>query len=327
MHDAFSENKITMRMSTSSRAARYLIAALGIIVACWLELQLAARLSITRAIRNAGVYLGTFNSYGYGVPFPPEEGPPRRLKGYPEGSEALGALVAPNGRSLFYIKQVYSKGPFLLRHFLMRRPLHGSVGAEELIASSFIIQYFAVSLSERLVVFAGRVRDDAQPNGGPGGIVLWNRDTNRIELVAPFEMPTDGLVGSFNVSDRGDVLYEDHSKIVKVTGVGTPQVRRDERPGQFPVLMPDGKAYLYVDHGVLIRNRSGERRELIRVGQIVNGLRLSADGDLVAFGVLKRCFLESCSRLRICELTGGWCEDGPDGFLEYAGRDAFWVKR
>jgi hypothetical protein len=209
------------------------------------------------------------------------------------------------------------------RDILIRRSLEGAGGDEEIVSSPLVnIFRCAISTNERFMIIAGRLKDPAvsEPRDG---IFLLDRSDGRVQYVAPF--PNAGLnedIRSLNVSDQGNVVYEDDGTIA--TFVGEKRLTLAKRhAGKFPTLMPDGQAYLYADRGRLVLNDRKADRELLRIPEIVGAIRVSPDGNFVAFGVESG----GDTQLRICELCTQNCVDGPKYYDWIAGRETFWIKR
>ena len=101
--------------------------------------------------------------------------------------------------------------------------------------------------------------------------------------------------------------------------------QRERHPGQFPVLMPNGEAYVYADHGWLVSNDSKVKRNLFRVPDVVGGIRVSPDDRFVAFGV-KADRHTMLSHIEICELSSKVCVAGPEYDEWIPGRETFWIK-
>lgn len=111
-----------------------------------------------------------------------------------------------------------------------------------------------------------------------------------MEYLAP--CPNGGLneaIRSLNVSDTGNFLvYEDGGTVNVLTESRQGRRQTARHPGQFPALMPDRAAYVYVDHGWLILKENESTRELLPVADVVGAIRISPDGRFVAFGISTR---------------------------------------
>jgi hypothetical protein len=277
----------------------------------WGVLEAQATTQIERTLRSQRMYLVDLRNDGYRLAFPQE------------GNVRMD--VAPNGRSLFAVKRVFDeRGLEPPRDTLIRRSLEG-VGGDEEIVSSPLLNVFrcAVSTNERFMIVAGRVKD---PSVGEqrDGIFLLNRRDGSIQSVAPFpDAGRNESIGSFNVNDRGNiVVYEDAGTVTKFTGE-TRLALTERHPGKFPVLMPDGEAYLYADQGWLTLSDRNGKHEVLRIPEVMGAIRVSPDGNFIAFG------MESGgdTQLRICELKTQNCMDGPKYYDWIAGRETFWIKR
>ena len=288
----------------------------------WGILEAQATAQVERTLRSQRMYLVDLRNDGYRLAFPQEGNV--RVDYKDLQSDYIYSVVAPNGRSLFAVRRVFDgRGLEPPRDILIRRSLVGAVGDEEIISSPLVNVFrCAVSTNERFMIIAGRLKDPAvsEPRDG---VFLFDRSDGRVGYVAP--LPKAGLnedIRSLNVSDQGNVVYEDDGTIA--TFAGEKRVVLAERhPGKFPVLMPDGQAYVYANRARLILNDWKAERELLRIPEIVGAIRVSSDGNFVAFGVESG----GDTQLRICELSTRNCVDGPKYYDWIAGRETFWIKR
>jgi hypothetical protein len=215
------------------------------------------------------------------------------------------------------------------RAILIKRTLDGPGGSEEIVSSHFkIVQQCAVSQNETFALIAGRLKDAGPEQSNSDGIFLLNRSNGIIEYVAPFE--NAGLnesTRSLNVGDRGDlVVYEESGAIVRLTRMRGCFSATERHPGQLPALMPSGEAYVYVDHDRLIWSDGKVQRDLMRVRNVVGGVRVSPDGHFVAFGV-DASGPATSRHLEICELNAKACVAGPAYDEWIPGRETFWIRR
>jgi hypothetical protein len=278
-------------------------------------------LDIIRALRARHICLVDLRNHGYQIAFPPEKAV--RVVYQNPRAEYLYSVIAPTGRSLFGITRTfYGRTP--PTDALVRRALGESVGPEESIATPMANYFqFAVSPNETFMLIGGRLKN--APKGQADGLFLLNMKSGGIEFVAQY--PRAGLnedIRSLNVSDGADIiLYEDGGTVLRYTRSELHITLAERHSGHFPALMPDGKSYVYADHGWLMLSAGGEKRELIRAPTVVGAIRVSPDGGLAAFGTGSIEY----SHLRVCELDAKACADGP-GYDEWiAGRETFWLKQ
>jgi len=289
----------------------------------WGVLEAQATTEVERTLSGQRMYLVDLRNDGYRLAFPQQGNV--RVDYKDLQSDYVYSVVAPNGRSLFAVRRVFDRrGLEPPRDTLIRRSLEGAGGDEEIISLPLVnIFRCAVSTNERFMIIAGRLKDPAVGTLRDGIFIL-DRSNGEVQYVAPYpKAGSNEDIRSLNVSDQGNVvLYEDAGIIVAF--VGEKRLTFAERhPGKFPVLMPDGQAYVYADRGRLILNDRKAEREVLRIPEIAGAIRVSPDGNFVAFGVESG----GDTQLRICELSTQKCVDGPKYQDWIAGRETFWIKR
>jgi hypothetical protein len=277
---------------------------------------------ILRTVRENHMYLVDLRNWGYRIAFPQEGGTRTDYD-----ADYLYSFVAPSGRALFAVRRTFD-GRNPPEDTLIRRTLTGSsVGPEEILSSPFQNVFSgAASPSEKYMLIVGRSREPSTlPWASRDGVYLWDRSTNAVGRVAA--APNAGLTEDFkslNVNDRGDIIvYEDRGEVKRLAASGSQLTQTEQYSGRFPTLMPDGKSYLYWDHGWLMMSDANGKHEVLPVENMVGGLRVSPAGGLVAFGVDSR----GGSSLRICEIKTKTCLDGPVYVDWIAGRETFWIRR
>ena len=312
-----------MRWVTRALVSKWAGFGLVLVWGVWLSTRAQpAPADITKTLLEKRMYLVDLRNDGYWVTFPRER---REQIVYSGLADEYGySVVAPDGASLFAVKLTRELLPSAE---LVRRSLAGEGGPEETISSAFkIIQYCAVSRSERFVAIAGRLRGSA-PSAERDGIYVLNRDTGSVVKVAGFaNAGLNESILSLNVSDRGDVVvYEERGDVVRLDA-SRPASGPERHRGQFPVLMPGDQAYIFADHGWLLWKDGSGSRELVPVPKVAGGVRVSPDGHFVAFGVSAAGDLDY-TRLRVCDLDSRSCVDGPKYVDWVAGRETFWIQR
>jgi hypothetical protein len=277
-------------------------------------------LHIIRALRARHICLVDLRNHGYQIAFPTES--VGRVAYKNPKAEYLYSVIAPSGRSLFgFTRSFYGSTP--PTDALVRRALGESVGPEENIATPLSNFFqFAMSPNERFMYVGGSKRSE---DGRTDGLFLLDRESGGIEFIAPY--PGAGLnenIRSLNVSDRGDILlYEDGGTVLEYTRSELRVTLAERHSGQFPALMPDGKSYVYADHGWLMLSTGREKREVIRAPTVIGAIRISPDGRFAAFGTGSIEY----SHLRVCELDRSMCVDGPGYDERIAGRETFWLRQ
>jgi hypothetical protein len=278
---------------------------------------------IASRITEQRLCLVKLENYSYTILFPRREKEVR----YSGKSEYLYSIVSPSGRSLFAVRREFSRRGDQF-DTLIRRELQASQpGPEEIVPAPFSSLFqFAVSPNERFMVIAGRLAEPDVAKDKRDGIFLLNRTAGSVHPIAPYASLSRDI-RSFNVSDAGDtVIYEDNETVMIFTGLGGHLTLTDHHAGKLPVLMPDGQEYVYSDRGQLISNKGKARRELLSISNVVGAIRISPDGQFMAFGVDPLGNLAS-TELKICELKTLACVNGPTYTESIAGREAFWLKR
>lgn len=279
--------------------------------------------AITEAVRAQQLSLADFWSNGFNILFPPEQ---RGVIRYSNPKAYDYSVIAANGRTLFAVRRTIENAIFV--DTLLKRTIgSASVGPEEAIAIAFInVDQCAVCSNQTFMAVAGRLRD--QPPDKRDGVFLLNEAVDKVDPIALYSSEVlNRDIRSLSVNDGGDVvLYEDAGAVMRYTRSGSGWTLTERHPGQFPTLMPNGKAYLYVtDRLLMLADREG-KHELLRVSSVVGGVRVSPDGNFVAFGEGTGA-AGSYSRLRICDLRTHMCIDGPKGTEWIAGLETFWIKR
>ena len=122
------------------------------------------------------------------------------------------------------------------------------------------------------------------------------------------------------------MIYEDKGVVLTFTGSNGELAQTAHHPGILPVLMPDGRGYIYADGAQLFLNTDGSSRQLLSVRNLVGAIRVSPDSAFIAFGIDHFGDLSS-TQLRICELKTLDCVDGPKYWEWVAGRETFWIQQ
>jgi hypothetical protein len=282
------------------------------------------RSSIEQRLREEGLCLVDLRGNGYYVAYPNE---PLELVQYNPKFDYIDSIIAPGGRSLFTPRRIFGEPPQpRVEDILIRRSLKGSqIGPEENVDTPFIgIFQFAVSEDEKFMVVAGRLRNE--PTATYDAIFLFNKDKQSVEYVAPYASLNNGKVRSLNVSNGGNlVVYEDDGTIRKYERSNTHLTLTDHHPGQLPVLMPNGHGYIYANHGELLLN-DGSVKRLLPVSNIVGAIRVSPNGEFVAFGEDPSGHL-GLMHLRVCDLESKACVEGREYSERIPGRETYWLKR
>lgn len=297
-----------------------------LIVAAFLSVALAAQTPldlISRRITEQRLCLADLRNYSYTIVFPRHEEESR----YSGKSEYLYSIVAPNGRSLFASRRELDRRGNVSDTLIRRELRTSGAGPEEILPVPFTALFqFAVSLNERFMVIAGRLQGPTIAKDKRDGIFVLNRSTGSVHPLAPYASRTQDI-RSFNVSDAGDlVIYEDKEAVMIFTGSDGHLTLTDHHAGKLPVLMPDGRGYVYSDRGQLILNDGKAKRKLLSSPNVVGAIRVSPGAQFLAFGIDLFGDLSS-TELRICELKALACVDGPKYSDWIAGRETFWVRR
>jgi hypothetical protein len=246
---------------------------------------------------------------------------------YSGRSEYLYSLVSPSGRSLFASRREFDRRGNVFDTLIRRGLEKSGATTEEILPVPFTALFqFAVSPNERFMVIAGRLQDPSVEKDKRDGIFLVTRNTGSVHPIAPYPSLSQDF-RSFNVSDAGDrVIYEDKETVMIFTGSDGHLTLTDHHAGKLPVLMPDGRGYIYSDRGQLILNDGKAKRELLRIPNVVGAIRISPDAQFMAFGVDPSGNLAS-TELKICELKTLACTDGRTYTDWIAGQETFWLKR
>ncbi len=258
----------------------------------------------------------------YTVIFPQTENRTR----YSGKSEYLYSVVSPSGRSLFAVRRQFDQPGRHQFDTLIRRELQKyGAGPEEIISIPFEnVFQFAVSPNEKLMVIAGRLRDTSSPKENRDGIFFLNRNTGDLRQIAPYASLSE-QIRSFNVGDQGLVVYEDNGTIMAFAGSKALAKLVEYRRGQLPALLPDGQSYVYTTGGLLMLDNGKSKLEVLSAPGVIGAIRVSPDGNFIAFGVgVER---DGETQLRVCELRTKACVDGPRYSEWIAGRETFWIKR
>lgn len=307
-------------INTSGQKPHWL---LGLIVAA-LAYVLAAQIqsgSVTNHLIERQLCLADLRNHGYRIVFPKAEG----ITSYPGRSEYLYSIISPSGRSLFGVRRDFDQRGIPLDTLVRRELQKSGPGPEEIVSVPFDnVFQCAVSPNERFIVIAGRRQ--GLPKEKRDGIFLYSRTDKRGQYLGPYASRGED-VRSINVSDIGDlVIYEDKETVLIFGEKNGELTLIDRHAGKLPVLMPDGRGYIYSDGGQLILNESKTKHGLLSAPNLVGAIRVSPDSQFIAFGMDLFHNLSS-TQLRICEVKTRVCIDGPKYSDWIAGRETFWIKR
>jgi hypothetical protein len=245
----------------------------------------------------------------------------------------VSSVPSPNGRDLFAISRgSYDGGADAPRDVLVRRRLEGAVGPEEVVSTPFR-NYFQLSISpnERFVIAAARATGMREGKDQGDAIYLMDLQNNAFLRVADYhDAGKNDTIRNLNVNDSGNmVVYEEAGTVLRYTrGANGGFTVEDRHAGEFPVLLPTGGAYLFLNHGHLVRSEGSKRTDLVPIPAGANTLRISPDGRWAFFrirgvGGSMPWSLSQYMPLRICNLMSLACFDRPDGI----DRQAFWIIR
>jgi hypothetical protein len=276
---------------------------------------------ILETIRHDGFYVVDLRNDLYQIVLPNEG---QDHFEYGNGTSYVYSIIAPSGQSLFAVKRAFNAPGTLLEDKLVRRTIgrHGA-GPEEVVPTPFgnFLQY-AISFNENFLVVAGRLKD--APEEKRDAIFLFNRKAGSALSITPYPSRTEDM-RSLSVSDQGDrVVYEDHGIVKVVAILKTGSKLLESHPGQFPVLAPEGHAYIYTYGGWLIRKSGKVTHQLLRASNVVGAIRISPDDRFVFFGVDLFGDLSN-SQLTVCALDSRACTAGPQYTDWVAGRETFWL--
>jgi hypothetical protein len=279
---------------------------------------------IEQRLREEDLSLVDLRNNRYDVAFPKER--VDRVQYNPD-SDYIASLIVPGGRSLFAQKRVFRESPqYLVEDFLIRRSLEGfQVGPEETIENPFINFFqFAVSEDEKFMVVAGRLR--GAPKATRDGIFLFKRGERSALYIAPYESLNE-KIRSLNVSNGGNlVIYEDDGTVMKFELSNGYFALTDHHPGQLPALVPNGHRYIYANDGELLLSDGSVKHRLLPASNIVGAIRVSPNGEFVAFGEDPAGNLGE-TRLTVCHVQSKTCLVARKYSARIAGRETFWRRR
>jgi len=278
---------------------------------------------ILQRIKAQRLVLADLRNYWYTTEFPEQK---ERTK-YSGQSEYLYSVVSPNGRSMFATRRQFDTRGYVFDTLIRRELKPSGPASEEIVPVPFAVLFqFAVSSNERFMVIAGRPKDSGTEGDERDGLFLLDRTDVSVRPVAPYEALSQG-VRSLNVNDLGDrVIYEDNGTVMVFAGVDGLLRLADHHAGTLPVLMPDQRGYIYSFRGQLILKDGQKRHELLNASDVVGAIRVSPDGQFIAFGVDLFHNL-NLTRLTICDLKERTCMEGPKYSDWIAGRETYWIKQ
>lgn len=312
-----------MRLATRGLVVAGLTGAALLTMLVWLGMKAKGRDALIEdTLRQRKMYLADLRNDGYLIAFPAEKPSKTHYSG--RRAEYVHSAVAPDGRTLFAFKRTFGEDGFI--DTLVRRELAN--GSEETLPTPFVNFFqYAVSPGGEYIVTAGRRKASERPRDWTDGIFLFSLHSGRLEWIAPYNGASFNRdIRSLNVADGGNVvIYEEAGTVLRWTRINGRLVEADRHPGEFPVLLPNGDAYLYIHNGRLLRRAENEQRDLFVMPQVVGALRVSPDGLFVAFGTQIRS--GEGTQLRVCEINSGACADGPTYSQWIAGRETFWIRR
>jgi hypothetical protein len=172
------------------------------------------------------------------------------------------------------------------------------------------------------MIAAARMKGMREAKDRSDGIYFMDRRGDLLRLADYPDSARNDSIRSLNVNDDGDmVIYEQTDTVVRYSkGVDGRFTLTERHPGRLPVLLPTSGAYLYADHGQIVRGNGGSKTDLLPAPKVGSLLRVSPDGKWVFFDTE---IVDNYLRWQMCNLESRACFDGP-GVID--GR-TFWIKR
>ena len=280
---------------------------------------------LAETLQEAGLSLVDLRNSGLLITFPSRNGGWVAYQG--TDVEYVYSIVAPDGLSLFAVKRQFNGAAFV--DTIIRRSLGRLIGMEEVVVTPFAnVFQCAISLNERYLLVAGRLKDPGVPEQERDGIFLFDRRSEGLQFVAPWvDAGMNSSVRSLNVDNRGEtVIYEDAGFVVKLVHAHGRFREALRNPGHFPAMLPGQSAYVFADHDWIVGADGQARRGLLRKAGVLGGIRPSPDAKFLAFGVQSDQHT-TAPHLDVCELASRRCVAGPKYDEWIPGRETYWMRR